>query len=272
MRFSTSALLTLPLLAAAAESPFEQYKAKFQNFLGSFGVAVPSSTEKQEPVAAAKAKVVGAKKIETLTLSSWKDTLYAPVKPDATQPEEWFVLVTGGNKTCFGHCGKVETAFNESVTKFATQSKSPHVGILNCDNEPILCTSWSASTGALWVFEMLPAPAPIDVYWKRLNLTTTTSDDILKVAGKDGKKSLYLIDSYFHPFDGVLAKNGLALPIGYLLWGFNAIPSWAMMLIVSFFSRSMMNRQVNGANRPGNPAAAAAAGAARGAPAGDARS
>jgi hypothetical protein len=100
MRFSTSAVLALPLLAAAAESPFEQYKAKFQNFLGSFGASAPSII-KQEPVAAAKAKV-GAKKIDVLTLENWKDTLYGPVKAESTQPEEWWLLVTGGNKTCFG--------------------------------------------------------------------------------------------------------------------------------------------------------------------------
>lgn len=101
MRFSTSAILALPLLAAAAESPFQQYKAKFQNFLGSFGAKTPSS-EDVPPVASVKAKKVGAKKIEKLTLSGWKDTLFGSVQPGATQPEEWWVLITGGNKTCFG--------------------------------------------------------------------------------------------------------------------------------------------------------------------------
>ena len=100
MRFSTSAILALPLLAAAAESPFEAYKAKFQNFLGSFGVAPPSANE-VPPVDAAKAKV-GSKKIESLTLADWKNTLYSPVKAGATVPEEWWVVITGGNKTCFG--------------------------------------------------------------------------------------------------------------------------------------------------------------------------
>jgi len=105
MRFSTAAVLALPLLAAAAESPFEQYKAKFQNFLSSFGASAPATAEKAEPAAAAVPKTkakISPKKIESLTLQGWKDTLYAPVKPDATVPEEWLVLVTGGNKTCFG--------------------------------------------------------------------------------------------------------------------------------------------------------------------------
>jgi hypothetical protein len=54
MRFSTSALLALPLLAAAAESPFEQYKAQFQNVLGSLGV---------KPAVAAKEAVKGKKRV-----------------------------------------------------------------------------------------------------------------------------------------------------------------------------------------------------------------
>jgi len=105
MRFSATAILALPLLAAAAESPFEQYKAKFQNFLSSFVAPVPAGTADQaEPVAAApKSKTkVGPKKIENLTLGNWKDTVYAPVKPDASSPEEWYILVTGGNKSCYG--------------------------------------------------------------------------------------------------------------------------------------------------------------------------
>ncbi|KAK0634519.1 hypothetical protein B0T17DRAFT_586306 [Bombardia bombarda] len=268
MRFTSSAILALPLLAAAAESPFDQYKAKFQNFLSSFGAAVgaPSVDTLKEPLAAAKAKV-GAKKVEVLTLDNWKDTLYAPVKPEATIPEEWWMLVTGGNKSCFGRCAQVEQAFNETVAKFATLSKpTPHVAYLDCDNEPILCNAWSASTGALWVFEMLPAPAPIDVYWRRLNLTTTTSQDLLDLQASGSKDSFHLIDGYFHPFDGVLAKNNVAVPLAYALWGLNAVPSWAMMLIVSFLSRTLMNRRVPGGGHA-NPGAAPA-----GAPPGDARS
>jgi hypothetical protein len=87
----------------------------------------------------------------------------------------------------------------------------------------------------------LPPPAPIDVYWKPLNLSTTTSQTFLDLYNtKDYKNELRLIDSYFHPFDGVLAKNSLAVPIGYALWALNVIPSWGMMLIVSFLSRTMM--------------------------------
>ena len=119
MRFSTSAaILALPLLATA-QNPLDhldQYKAKFQNFLGSFagtgaagGAVVPEAAEvpQQKPIVSSNTEsaatgTVATKKVERLTLSNWKDTLYAPVQPAATTPEEWWVLVTGGNKTCFG--------------------------------------------------------------------------------------------------------------------------------------------------------------------------
>lgn len=107
MRFSSSSILSaLPLLAAAQEAaPFEQYKAQFQNFLGNFGSYIPSPN-KHDPVGAAEAKI-GEMKMDILTLDNWKDTLYSPVKPESTTPEEWWVLITGGNKTCFGSfaCG-----------------------------------------------------------------------------------------------------------------------------------------------------------------------
>lgn len=276
MRFSTSAaVLALPLLATAAESPFEQYKAKFQQFIGSFTGTVSSAADavvNEVPKATKAAKQnITPKKVDILTINNWKDTLYAPVKPEATQPEEWLVFVTGGNKTCYGHCDKVEQAWNETVVKLGAMPNSPHLGYLDCDNEPVLCNAWSASTGALWIFDMVPKPADIDVYWKPLNLSSTTSQDILDLhaAGKE-KFRLITSDAYFHPFNGFLAKNNLAVPLAYAIWALNVIPSWATMLIVSFVSRSMMNRAADpsGGRAPG----AGAPAAPRAAPPGDARS
>lgn len=105
MRVSATTILALPLLATAAESPFEQYKAQFQNFLSSFGASAPSAEKPAAaaaPDAAAPASTTAAKKISVLTTENWKDVLYEPVKAEATTPEEWWVLITGGNKTCFG--------------------------------------------------------------------------------------------------------------------------------------------------------------------------
>jgi len=270
MRLSTSAVLALPLLAAA-QGPleqFEQYKAQFQNFLSNFGAKAPTEapSAKTHPVQAAEA-AIGATQVEVLTLSNWKDTLYGPVKADSTTPTEWWVLISGGNKTCFGHCEKIEKAFNASAARFALLPKAPHMAIINCDDQPVLCNSWSASSGTLWSIDMVPPPAPVEIYRTRLNLTSTTDQtyvDLYKNGVQDGWTHH---DGYFHPFNGPLAKNGLAVPLGYFFYIFNAIPSWVMMLGVSFLSRSMMNRRMG----VGAQGGAAPAAAPRGAPPGDAR-
>lgn len=107
MRFSlaTAAFAAaVPAFAAdaAADGPFGQYKAQFQNFLGKFTGAVADSPVVQDgPIAAAEAKI-GEIKTTVLTLENWKQTLYAPVKAAAEHPEEFWVLITGRNKTCFG--------------------------------------------------------------------------------------------------------------------------------------------------------------------------
>lgn len=230
MRFSTTALLALPVLASAAESPFEQYKAKFQNFISNFGAAIPSAEKGDATAAAATGastgkaktkKVVEPKKIHTLTLENWKDTLFEPVQPDATSPEEWLVLLTGRNKTCFGRCDRVESAFAESALQFAAlpaSQRSPHLASLNCEDQPVLCNSWSANTGGLWIFEMLPPPAPIEVLTKRVNLTTVTSQDVVDAwTNTERGDSItgwrpVAQDGYFHPFEGKFAKLGAAVP------------------------------------------------------------
>lgn len=111
----------------------------------------------------------------------------------------------------------------------------------------MLCNAWSANAGVLWIYELLPAPAPVEIYTQRLNLTTVTAKDVVdayKASVAEGKTAAgwnrYDPDGYFHPFEGKLAKLGLALPLGYFFWALNAVPSWAMMLFVSFISRSMM--------------------------------
>lgn len=140
-----------------------------------------------------------------------------------------------------GHCLKVEAAFNQSAAELALLPSAPHVGYVNCDDQPILCNSWSAGAGTLWLFEMLPQPAPIDIYMKRMNLSTTHKDTFLDLYNTRGDKSQFTKkEGYFHPFDGELAKYGLSIPVAYLFWALSVVPSWAMMLGISFFSRTFM--------------------------------
>ncbi|KAI1275824.1 hypothetical protein F5Y07DRAFT_368968 [Xylaria sp. FL0933] len=249
MRFdSASALLALPILAAA-DSPdyqaqFQQYLGQAQGYFEKVASSLPSPN-KYDDAAAAAAKA--GSNIDIISLHNWKDTLYGPVISGSTTPEEWWVLITGGNKTCLGRCGQVEAAFNETAARFATEPESsPHMALLNCDNQPVLCNAWSAPVGSLWIFEMLPDPAPINIFSKRLNLTTTTSDDLVQLQ-KDGYKTAAKEhDGLFHPFKGGLAQNGLSVPAGYVLWAFSLLPSWAFMIVVSLLSRRMMSSRMEG--------------------------
>jgi hypothetical protein len=244
MRFSSSTVLAaLPALAAAQDSPIDQYKAQFQNVIGQFASYIPNPGH-HDPIAAAEAKA-GSMKLNVLTLDNWKQTLYEPVTAGATTPEEWWLLVSGGNKTCYGRCDNVEQAFNETAAKFALLDNTPHMAYLNCDNQPILCNAWSAGPASLYVFEMLPEPAPVEVYSKRLNLTTTTSDTFVNLHAAGNKDELlHHTSTYFHPFNGKLAEFGLSVPFGYLMWAMNLVPNWLFMLVVSFGSRAMMSRRM----------------------------
>jgi len=101
MRFSSSTVLAaLPALAAAQDSPIDQYKTQFQNVIGQFASYIPNPGH-HDPVAAAEAKA-GSMRLNVLTLENWKQTLYEPVSAGATTPEEWWLLISGGNKTCYG--------------------------------------------------------------------------------------------------------------------------------------------------------------------------
>ncbi|KEY64060.1 hypothetical protein S7711_07422 [Stachybotrys chartarum IBT 7711] len=244
MRFSTSvAFAALPAVAVAQD--FEQYAAQFQNFLGRFGSYIPS-TGTHDPVAATEAKL-GSMKLHTLTLDNWKETLYEPVPEGATTPVEWWVLSSGRNKTCNGRCESVETAFNQTAAKFALQPSSPYMAYLNCDDQPILCNSWSAAASTLWIFEMLPPPAPVEVWKKRLNLTTTTDETLLQLQNVNREEKFHRVSGFFHPFDGTLAKYGVAVPVGYLFWAMGLVPNWLFMLVVSLVSRTMMSKRMTGA-------------------------
>uniref|UniRef100_A0A8H7TVD2 Uncharacterized protein n=1 Tax=Bionectria ochroleuca TaxID=29856 RepID=A0A8H7TVD2_BIOOC len=214
----STAVAALPALASAQD--FQQYQAQFQDLLGQISSYVPNPG-KYDHASAQEAKN-GPLKLHTFTLENWNDTLYGPVAPTATVPEEWWVLVTGRNKTCFGHCNKLETAFNESARQLAPLPDAPHPLDLR----------------------YAPPPAEINIYKKRVNLTTASPEDFLALKGDHS--SLPVHESWFHPYNGQGAKLGLTVPFGYFTWAFALIPSWLFMLVISFFSRSMMSRRMEG--------------------------
>jgi len=72
------------------------------------------------------------------------------------------------------------------------------------------------------------------------NRTTVTAPELAAIHLQEKYKETTPYEGIWHPFDGPLAKNGLAIPVGYAIWGFSKIPSWAFMIGVSFLSRNIM--------------------------------
>lgn len=138
-----------------------------------------------------------------------------------------------------------------------------HLGFVDCDKEEILCTGWAATLPSIYHF-MVPIqsnpPPKVPLHIVPLNLTTTTVADIVSIPSNS--KARYLEKEEYtgilHPFDGIMSKLGLLQPFGYLMWGLSTIPSWVMMIGISFISRQIMSRRMQG-GQAGVPAAAGAA-------------
>lgn len=259
MRFSGASILALPLLAAAAQqqNPLDQAMASAQYYLEKVQSYVPHfNTYQAADAAAAKS----GNNIDVLTINNWQNLLRSSVKPGGKGPEEWWVLMTGGNKTCYGMCGNVNKAYNGTALLFKDDPTAPHLGYLNCDLQPILCNAWAAGPPAVWIFE-IGATAPTPVHIIPINTTSVTVETFTDLNTSKSWKDMPAYEGYFHPFDGIVAQLGVGLPLGWIIWGFAIVPSWAFMIGISFFSRTFMSR------RMAPPAAGAGVGGTRPRPA-----
>jgi len=150
-----------------------------------------------------------------------------------------------------------------------------HLGFLNCEKDEVLCTAWAVSLPSIYHFHLPkqadPQPKTV-LHIIPLNISAVTTADIVSIPA--ASKARYLeYDEYtgvLHPIDGLLQKFGLLMPLGYFLWAVGNIPSWVMMIGISFVSRQVMSRRMG--NRPGLGAGDVAppqppAGISRGAPA-----
>ncbi|OQV07655.1 hypothetical protein CLAIMM_12058 [Cladophialophora immunda] len=213
-----ASLLLLPLLVAADQVPLKEKAAgwfdKAKSFIPSGGggaapaVSVPVPPN---PVEAGAAKVA-ENKVEKINVRNWQRKL-SP-KPDTE--EEWMIYLTGGNKTCFGRCGPVDTVWNESVpllTALPQPAGSPPLilGLLDCEKDEVLCTAWASGVPVIYHF-LLPkqseqgAKTPLHII--PLNVSTITVSDITSLPR--ASKSRYLeypeYTGLLHPIDGLLAK------------------------------------------------------------------
>jgi hypothetical protein len=133
----------------------------------------------------------------------------------------------------------------ETVALLSAKPNTPKFATIDCDEQPVLCNSWSVGPPSLYYFNIpkpladQSAPAPTVRYIPlRRNATTTETLKTLIVDKEYEKTEPY--EGPWHPFTGDLAKYGLAVPVGYVLWGFNKMPSWLPMILISFLSRSFM--------------------------------
>ena len=232
------------------------------------------------PITADDAAAAAAANITPLTTDNWRTVLSpspSRASPDLNGRETWMVLVSGGNKTCLGQCGHLEGEWNMTAALIAadplTAKTAPRLGYISCDASPVLCALWSARPVTLWHIQF-PAvhvanpeladsesgsdsdsatttsatstnnsPPPsleTTVRIIPLNMTNTTAEDLLQIHTRKNYDDTPVYDGIFHPFDGLLVKTGVALPVAYLLAGFTLIPTWAYMIVVSFGSRTIM--------------------------------
>jgi hypothetical protein len=106
MRF-TSIVALLPALALAQEQiPLADRVQGWFNKAKSF---VPSAPQAANAPIEKMAEKVSESHVTTIDMSNWQDLLTPGVKE-----EDWFVYVTGGNKSCFGRCGQADKAFQVS--------------------------------------------------------------------------------------------------------------------------------------------------------------
>ncbi|KAI1614763.1 PTH2 family peptidyl-tRNA hydrolase [Exophiala viscosa] len=267
-----ASLLLLPVLVAAEQASFQdQAQAWFDKAKAYIPGNVPSTSNIPNPIEPIAAKFADLS-VEKINIRNWQRKL-SP-KPDTE--EEWMIYMTGGNKTCFGRCDEVDEVWTESVpllTALPQSAGSPplHLGFVDCDQESVLCTSWAVTLPSVYHF-MVPkksepqAKTPLHI--KPLNFSETSTTSIVEIPSRS--KSTYLKEDEYtgllHPFDGLLSKFGLQQPFGYVMWGLGVMPSWVMMIGISFVSRQVMSRRMQG-GRNGQPPTGPAAPPAQARPA-----
>jgi hypothetical protein len=246
MRFSTT-LLILPALVLAQE----------QKPLGDFGAQVSAQVnswfEKAKayippaiysPTAAVAAKVA-SKNVVHLHKDNWQETLVPSTTAKSTGPDNWMVLISGGNKTCYGKCEDVERAWNESAALFAVDPTAPHLGYIDCEADGVLCAQWATGPAAIYYIEFQKPTADqskpsTTVHIVKLNTTSVTAKEIVEIHTKKTYENEPAYEGYFHPFDGLVAQYGLTVPVGWLVYGYSLIPSWLFMISISFITRTFM--------------------------------
>jgi hypothetical protein len=106
-----SPLLLLPLLVVADQVPFKDqafaWIDKAKSFVSGATEAIPDIPD---PIDAG-ASVVAGSVVEKINVRNWQRKL----APKADKDEEWMIYMTGGNKTCYGKCGPMNTVWTVCI-------------------------------------------------------------------------------------------------------------------------------------------------------------
>ena len=244
MRASTHLFLVLPALAAAQQQKplLENVQEQAQVWFDIAKSYLPGAVI--APISTGAANVA-TKNVTPLTTDNWETVLSASVSSANKGPETWMVMISGGNKTCYGGCEGVEKAWNESAALFAVDPTAPNLAHVNCDVQAILCSTWLANAPSIWYIQLPITRADqsnpaTTIHIISLNTTTTTAQDIVQIHTEKNYEKAPLYEGAFHPFDGWVSKAMLNKPMGYILYAFSVIPSWAFMILISMGSRTIM--------------------------------
>ncbi|PLB38231.1 uncharacterized protein BDW47DRAFT_30028 [Aspergillus candidus] len=247
MRF-IQLLPLLPALAAAQEQvPLGD---RVQGWFNKAKSYLPTAT----PVIPAVEKLVDQKKIQQKTVTQFNLSNWQSLLEPSSEPQDWMVYITGGNKTCSGRCGEADKSFNQSLLLLSADPTSPNLGYLDCESNKVLCSMWAAGCPSVYYFKIPEARLGedhpvVDLHTVWLNTTGLTSDTIYKIHSEKKYEEIPPYAGPFHPTNSWLAQNGLLVPAGYVLYAVGAVPSWLVMVGISFFSRTVMSRRVGGGAR-----------------------
>ena len=137
------------------------------------------------------------------------------------------------------------TAAQQAVPLLSANPNGPQLASIDCDAEQILCNCWAVGPPSVYVM-FLPHVMPdqakphTTVHGVPLNRTSVTAMDINNIHAKEEYKNTPAYEGYFHPFDGLIAQYGLAVPLAYVMWGLTKMPSWLPMVAISLSTRLFM--------------------------------
>jgi hypothetical protein len=143
---------------------------------------------------------------------------------------------------------------NAKKSRSAPANAKLKLGYLDCDRDEMVCTAWATGVPVIYHLLVPQSTSPdtrMPLHIVPLNITTTTVSDITSIPSTHfgGSSTYTTVPEYagaFHPFDGILVKTGLLMPIGYFMWALGSTPGWVMMLGISFVSRQIMSKRMQG--------------------------